>query len=141
MFIVTENGTLHKNAFVTIAKCIATVSYASKNIAQSVQLTQQLQQCVTHGKTEAVKILGILSLGELGRCFPDVYNNNSLVDPATIAISCFHTSSEDLSMMASQALGSLAVGNIQRFLPFILNQIKELPKRQYLFIYALKEVC
>uniref|UniRef100_A0AC34QER3 TATA-binding protein interacting (TIP20) domain-containing protein n=1 Tax=Panagrolaimus sp. JU765 TaxID=591449 RepID=A0AC34QER3_9BILA len=137
--IVTENAVLHKNAFITIAKCIATVSCASKNITQCVQLSQQLQQCVTKGKTDAVKILGILSLGELGRYFPEVYNQSS-VDPAAIAISCFQTSSEDLNMMASQALGSLAVGNIQRFLPFILNQIQELPKRQYLFIYALKEL-
>lgn len=43
-------------------------------------------------------------------------------------------------MMTSHALGALAVGNIQKFLPFILNQIEEQPMRQYLFIYALKEV-
>lgn len=43
-------------------------------------------------------------------------------------------------MTASQALGSLAVGNIQKFLPFMLNQIEGQPTRQYLLIHALKEV-
>ena len=41
---------------------------------------------------------------------------------------------------ASHALGSVAVGNLETFLPFILAQIEAQPRRQYLLLHSLKEV-
>ena len=41
---------------------------------------------------------------------------------------------------ASHALGSVAVGNLAAFLPFILAQIEVQPRRQYLLLHSLKEV-
>jgi len=41
---------------------------------------------------------------------------------------------------ASHALGSVAVGNLPAFLPFILTQIEAQPRRQYLLLHSLKEV-
>ena len=41
---------------------------------------------------------------------------------------------------ASHALGSVAVGNLPTFLPFILTQIEAQPRRQYLLLHSLKEV-
>jgi cullin-associated NEDD8-dissociated protein 1 len=41
---------------------------------------------------------------------------------------------------ASHALGSVAVGNLPAFLPFILTQIETQSRRQYLLLHSLKEV-
>ena len=41
---------------------------------------------------------------------------------------------------ASHALGSVAVGNLPAFLPFILTQIEAQSRRQYLLLHSLKEV-
>lgn len=41
---------------------------------------------------------------------------------------------------ASHALGAVAVGNLNYYLPFILNEIEAQPKRQYLLLHSLKEV-
>uniref|UniRef100_A0A8C6UKJ0 Cullin-associated and neddylation-dissociated 2 (putative) n=1 Tax=Neogobius melanostomus TaxID=47308 RepID=A0A8C6UKJ0_9GOBI len=41
---------------------------------------------------------------------------------------------------ASSALGSMAVGSLNDYLPFILKEISSQPKRQYLLLHSLKEV-
>lgn len=55
-------------------------------------------------------------------------------------LNCFATSSEDVKSAASHALGAVAVGNLNYYLPFILNEIEAQPKRQYLLLHSLKEV-
>jgi hypothetical protein len=39
------------------------------------------------------------------------------------------------------ALGNIAVGNLPKHLAFILNQIDNRQKKQYLLLHSLKEVC
>ena len=34
----------------------------------------------------------------------------------------------------------ISVGNLQKYLPFVLNEIKTQPKRQYLLLHSLREV-
>lgn len=48
--------------------------------------------------------------------------------------------SEELKSSASYALGGIAIGNLQQYLPFILNEIESQPKLQYLLLHSLKEV-
>lgn len=52
----------------------------------------------------------------------------------------FNSHSEDVKAAASYALGSLAVGNLEKFLPFLLKEISQNPKRQYQLLHTLKEV-
>jgi cullin-associated NEDD8-dissociated protein 1 len=52
----------------------------------------------------------------------------------------FLSISEDAKGAASHALGAIAVGNLNYYLPFILNEIEAQPKRQYLLLHSLKEV-
>lgn len=40
---------------------------------------------------------------------------------------------------ASYALGSIAVGNLPEYLPFVLQEISS-SKRQYLLLHSLKEI-
>lgn len=41
---------------------------------------------------------------------------------------------------ASCALGSMAVGSLDDYLPFLLKEISSQPRRQYLLLHSLKEV-
>lgn len=43
-------------------------------------------------------------------------------------------------MAASCALGSVAVGSLNDYLPFLLKEISSQPRRQYLLLNSLKEV-
>lgn len=42
--------------------------------------------------------------------------------------------------LISYILGNVSVGNLPYFLPFVLQEIKNQPKRQYLLLHSLKEV-
>lgn len=68
-------------------------------------------------------------------------SNLSLIEalPQTI-IGCFSSTCEDIKSAASHALGAVAVGNVNYYLPYILNEIEAQPKRQYLLLHSLKEL-
>jgi cullin-associated NEDD8-dissociated protein 1 len=36
--------------------------------------------------------------------------------------------------------GNVSVGNLPKFVPFVLQEIERQPKRQYLLLHALKEI-
>lgn len=69
------------------------------------------------------------------------YSNLSSIQelPQTV-ISCFGATSEDVKAAASHSLGAVAVGNLDYYLPYILNEIENQPKRQYLLLHSLKEL-
>jgi cullin-associated NEDD8-dissociated protein 1 len=55
-------------------------------------------------------------------------------------INLFSSPSEEVKFAAAFALGNICVGNIDTYLPLIVKQIKEEPKKRYLLLHALKEV-
>jgi cullin-associated NEDD8-dissociated protein 1 len=58
----------------------------------------------------------------------------------TIILDSFNDSNEEVKSAASYALGNLSLGNLEAYLPFVLNEIETKPKRQYLLLHSLKEV-
>lgn len=52
----------------------------------------------------------------------------------------FNSPTEEIKTIASQALGAVGAGNIEKYLPILLDEIKSQPKRQYLMLHSLKEV-
>lgn len=52
----------------------------------------------------------------------------------------FSSSIEEVKSAASYALGYLSLGNLQKYIPFILNEIDQNSKRQYLLFNSLKEI-
>jgi len=52
----------------------------------------------------------------------------------------FSSPNEEVKSAASYALGNVSVGNLETFLPFVLREIQEQPKRQYLLLHSLKEI-
>ena len=59
----------------------------------------------------------------------------------TIIIESFQSPFEEIKSAASYALGNIAVSNLSKYLPFILDQIDNQQKKQYLLLHSLKEVC
>uniref|UniRef100_A0A7N6AH07 TATA-binding protein interacting (TIP20) domain-containing protein n=1 Tax=Anabas testudineus TaxID=64144 RepID=A0A7N6AH07_ANATE len=60
-------------------------------------------------------------------------------DLKTVILDAFSSSSEEVKSAASYALGSIAVGNLPEYLPFVLQEISS-SKRQYLLLHSLKEI-
>ncbi|KAM7353038.1 cullin-associated and neddylation-dissociated 1 isoform 1-T1 [Cochliomyia hominivorax] len=136
VFPNTGNDQLHKQAYHSLAKCVAALTQQCPNeaIPLATQLLGDLQKRTSIG--DAQLIFCLLAIGEIGRHF----NLGSIpVLPQTI-IECFSASSEDVKAAASHALGAVAVGSLQTFLPFILNEIEAQPRRQYLLLHSLKEL-
>lgn len=61
-------------------------------------------------------------------------------DLKQVILHSFSALSEEVKSAASYALGSISIGNLQQYLPFILKEIEEQPRRQYLLLHSLKEV-
>ena len=55
-------------------------------------------------------------------------------------IGAFSSPTEEIRAAASYALGSVSAGNLQLYLPVILQEIEAKPRRQYLLLHSLKEV-
>ncbi|XLT88010.1 hypothetical protein HN873_009763, partial [Arachis hypogaea] len=80
--------------------------------------------------------LVLLCLGEIGRR-KDLSAHAHIKN---IVIESFQSSFEEIKSAASYALGNIAVGNLPKNLPFILDQIDNQQKKQYLLLHSLKEV-
>ena len=85
---------------------------------------------------QAKQHLALLCLGEIGRR-KDLSSHAHI---ETIVIESFQSPFEEIKSAASYALGNIAVGNLPKYLPFILNQIDNQQKKQYLLLHSLKEV-
>ena len=57
-----------------------------------------------------------------------------------IVLSFFGDASEEVKSSAAFALGNLAAGKLNQYVPKILQEIKQQPKKQYLLLHSLKEV-
>ena len=77
----------------------------------------------------------MLCLGEIGRR-GDLSDHKALQSVILGAMD----GSEDEKSAASFALGNVAVGNVEKFLPSVLKEIKDTPKKQYLLMHSLEEV-
>lgn len=74
-------------------------------------------------------------------CFSFDYRDLSKISSLkNIILNSFASQSEEVKSAASYTLGNVAVGNLQGYLPFILEEIETQPKRQYLLLHSLKEV-
>jgi len=86
---------------------------------------------------QAKQHLALLCLGEIGRR-KDLSLHANI---ETIIIESFQSPFEEIKSAASYALGNIAVSNLSKYLPFILDQIDNQQKKQYLLLHSLKEVC
>ncbi|GLJ25166.1 hypothetical protein SUGI_0481390 [Cryptomeria japonica] len=132
-----QSGGLAKQALYSIAQCVAVLCLAAGD-AKCASTVQMLTNILKDNSSanSARHHLALLCLGEIGRR-RDLSQHANIEG---IVIESFQSPFEEIKSAASYALGNIAVGNLSKYLPFILNQIDNQQKKQYLLLHSLKEV-
>ncbi|XP_058803044.1 cullin-associated NEDD8-dissociated protein 1 [Phymastichus coffea] len=130
----TQVQQLHKQAYHSLAKCTAALTITRQQEAMGV--VEEFLKDVKNQQSDSRHIFALLVIGEIGR-----HVDLSSIQPLRQTIlESFSSGSEEVKSAASYTLGNIAVGNLPEYLPFILNEIEEQPKRQYLLLHSLKEI-
>ncbi|KAL2339325.1 hypothetical protein Fmac_013771 [Flemingia macrophylla] len=132
-----QSGGIAKQALHSIAQCVAVLCLAAgdQKCSSTVNmLTDILKDDIS--SNSAKQHLALLCLGEIGRR-KDLSTHAHIEN---IVIESFQSPFEEIKSAASYALGNIAVGNLPKYLPFILDQIDNQQKKQYLLLHSLKEV-
>jgi len=126
---------VHKQAFQSMAKCIAALTISCKQ--EGSNTVNQFINDIKHSKSsDSVRLLALLTLGEIGK---DV-DLSVQPDLQAVIVQSFSSPNEEVKTAASYALGNVSVGNLHKFLPYVLEEISNQPRRQYLLLHSLKEI-
>lgn len=130
-------GGIAKQGLFSIAQCVAVLCLAAgdNKCSSTVQMLTNILKDDS-GTNSAKQHLALLCLGEIGRR-KDLSSHAHI---ESIVIESFQSPFEEIKSAASYALGNIAVGNLSKYLPFILDQIDHQQKKQYLLLHSLKEV-
>ncbi|XP_052260170.1 cullin-associated NEDD8-dissociated protein 1-like isoform X7 [Dreissena polymorpha] len=131
----TQGFSIHKQAFHSIAKCLAALTVMSPNEATNV-VNQFISDVKNPKSTDSIRLFALLALGEIGKHL-DLSGQSEIQD---VILEAFTSQNEEVKSAASYALGNVSVGNLNKFLPFVLREIESQPKRQYLLLHSLKEI-
>ncbi|XP_061708687.1 cullin-associated NEDD8-dissociated protein 1 isoform X1 [Cydia pomonella] len=131
-----HNATAHhiKQAFHSLAKCVAAV--VTEGGSDALDVVRGFLRDATQPPSDAHHMFALLAVAEIGRHL----DLSSIPNLKEVLLASFAPSSEEVKSAASYALGSVAVGNLPEFLPFILREIEAQPKRQYLLLHSLREI-
>ncbi|KAJ6928183.1 hypothetical protein NC651_012014 [Populus alba x Populus x berolinensis] len=132
-----QSGGVAKKALHSIAQCVAVLCLAAGDVKCSSTVDMLTEILKDDSSTNSAKQhLALLCLGEIGRR-KDLSLHANI---ETIIIESFQSPFEEIKSAASYALGNIAVSNLSKYLPFILDQIDNQQKKQYLLLHSLKEV-
>ncbi|XP_064597809.1 cullin-associated NEDD8-dissociated protein 1-like [Liolophura sinensis] len=126
---------VHKQAFHSIAKCVAALTIISQGEG-SVVVNQFVSDIKNAKSSDSIRLFALLALGEIGK-HADLSPQGEI---QAVIIESFSSHNEEVKAAASYALGNVSVGNLPKFLPFVLKEIENQPKRQYLLLHSLKEI-
>ncbi|KAG2704350.1 hypothetical protein I3843_05G001300 [Carya illinoinensis] len=129
-----QSGGVAKQALYSIAQCVAVLCLAAGD--QKCLSTVEMLTEILKDDSSTNSHLALLCLGEIGRR-KDLSSHAHIEN---IVIESFQSPFEEIKSAASYALGNIAVGNLSKYLPFILDQIDNQQKKQYLLLHSLKEV-
>jgi len=124
---------LTRSSYSAIAQCLSvliTVSKSSKSITEIIKLIVS--------KNDAHAQVALLAIGELGKSGHDLASSDKNLE--TKIFSAINHDSEAVKWAASFALGNIAVGNMQKFVPSLMQMIEKHNERQYLLLNSLKEI-
>mgnify|MGYP002803523298 FL=1 len=130
-----QDAPVHKQALHSIAKCVSVLTVACPKEGSGV-VNQFVKDIKNPKCTDSVRLFSLLALGEVGR-HVDLSQQNDL---ESSILDCFLSHSNEVKSAASFALGNVAAGNLQRYMPYLLKEIDVSPKKQYLLLHSLKEV-
>lgn len=133
-----QSGGVAKQALFSIAQCVAAVLCLAAGDQKCSPTVKMLTDILKDDSStnSAKQHLALLCLGEIGRR-KDLSSHAHIEN---IVIESFQSPFEEIKSAASYALGNIAVGNLSKYLPFILDQIDNQQKKQYLLLHSLKEV-
>ncbi|KAF3773876.1 Cullin-associated NEDD8-dissociated protein 1 [Nymphaea thermarum] len=132
-----QSGGLAKQALYSVAQCVAVLCLAAGDRKCDITVGMLMDILKDDSSTNSAKQhLALLCLGEIGRR----RDLSSHANVENIVIESFQSPFEEIKSAASYALGNIAVGNLSKYLPFILDQIDNQQKKQYLLLHSLKEV-
>ncbi|KAL8527650.1 hypothetical protein ACS0TY_005482 [Phlomoides rotata] len=132
-----QAGAIAKQALFSTAQCVAVLCLAAGNEKCSSTVNMLTDILKADNSTDSAKQhLSLLCLGEIGRR-KDLSSHDHIEN---IVIESFQSPFEEIKSAASYALGNIAVGNLPKYLPFILDKIDNQQKKQYLLLHSLKEV-
>ncbi|CAI9101498.1 OLC1v1038835C1 [Oldenlandia corymbosa var. corymbosa] len=133
----SQAGGVAKQALFSVAQCVAVLCLAAgdQKCSSTVKMLTKILKDDSSSNS-AKKHLALLCLGEIGRR-KDLSSHAQIEN---IIIESFQDSFEEIKSAASYALGNIAVGNLSKYLPFILDKIDNQQKKQYLLLHSLKEV-
>eukprot|EP00249_Psilotum_nudum_P024642 c29247_g2_i2 orf=410-4126(+) len=129
-------GPASKQAFYSIAQCAAVLCLAAGDEKCSSTVAMLMSILKGSNSHAVTTLLALLCLGEIGRRKDLSFHANI----ESLIIELFQSPSEEIKSAASYSLGNIAVGNLSKYLPFILSHIDSQPKQQYLLLHSLKEV-
>ncbi|KAK1900906.1 Cullin-associated NEDD8-dissociated protein 1 [Dissostichus eleginoides] len=125
----------YRQSYLSVSRCVAALSSSCPKETSST-VNGLLQEVKNPGSPESARVLALLCLGEVGR-------SGSLggrKEVQGVILEAISSTNEEVRTAASCALGSMAVGSLNDYLPFLLTEISTQPRRQYLLLNSLKEV-
>ncbi|CAM9429024.1 unnamed protein product, partial [Choristocarpus tenellus] len=126
--VVQGGPDIPKQAIANIARCMAVLCAQANEDTRGNTVASLVKDM--KGENETKKHLALLVLGELGRQ-TDLSRG--------IILSTFETGIEETKTAAAYSLGHMAVGNMTKYLPVILDTLEK-SRHQYLLLSSLKEV-
>lgn len=124
---------LSRSSYSAIAQCLSVLILAAndtKSIGEIVKLIDS--------KNDAHSQVSLLAIGELGKAGRDLSSADKNLEGKIF--NTFNCESESVKWAASFALGNIAVGNMKKYVPSLIEMINKYTDRQYLLLNSLKEI-
>uniref|UniRef100_A0A8P4GPP0 TOG domain-containing protein n=1 Tax=Dicentrarchus labrax TaxID=13489 RepID=A0A8P4GPP0_DICLA len=132
---LVDGAVIHRQSYHSVARCVAALSSACPKETPGT-VAGLLQEVCDPGSPESARVLALLCLGEVGR----TGSLGGSKEVQGVILEAIASTNEEVKTAASCALGSMAVGSLNDYLPFLLKEISSQPRRQYLLLHSLKEV-
>lgn len=131
----TATAVLPDQSFTAVAQSIAAITTAKTVDAKTANATVvAFIKNISSNSASHIKVVSLLSIGEIGRQF-DLGSHQGIED---VLFGAFNDKEAKVGNAASFALGSIAISDMKKFLPILMNLIKTQPKYQFLLLSALK---
>jgi len=130
----TANAQLPDQCFSAVAQCVAAITTAKTVDTKTTSATvSTFIKNISSKNPSHTKVLSLLSIGEIGRVV-DLASHKGIEEVIFKAFG-----DKDIGKAASFALGSIAVGDMKKFLPILMHLIKSEASQQFLLLSALKD--
>ncbi|KAG5651284.1 hypothetical protein H0H81_009201 [Sphagnurus paluster] len=136
LVIAVEKAPKAEGSPANVAKCVAQVVKSDQSVAAGTIAEYSKYLKGSSKAKPSLVVLSLLIVGELGR-FIDMSFQKEVFSHA---IEHFSSEQEEVRVAAAFATGNIAIGNLQQFLPPIVQLVESDPKRRLLSLHALKEV-